>query len=101
TAEAGGPSPIAAIEASSAGNIVLPPVSTAATARPETATGAGTSTAPAPAAAAARNAEYVVQAGDMLLRIAAEHAVDLDELLQANALDARSLIQPGQVLRIP
>ena len=67
--------------------------------------------APSPAAAAppAREAEpapagsgqHVVRRGDTLARIAQRYRVALPDLLTANTLTLRSIIIPGQILRIP
>ncbi|AMB93446.1 LysM peptidoglycan-binding domain-containing protein [Aerococcus sanguinicola] len=43
---------------------------------------------------------YTVQAGDNLYRIAVNHGMTLDQLLQANGLSANSNIAPGTVLRV-
>jgi peptidoglycan endopeptidase LytE len=60
---------------------------------------------PAPAtagsAAAGRAKRYTVQSGDTLSGIASRFGVSLTALLDANHLTATSLIQVGQVLRIP
>ena len=95
TAEAGDPSPAPAIDdASSAAEIALPP--------PEADAGVdGAADEAAEPAAAVAAVEYVVRSGDVLWVIAREHAVELDELLEANALDGEATIHPGQVLRIP
>jgi membrane-bound lytic murein transglycosylase D len=49
----------------------------------------------------AASAEHVVRRGDTLGRIAASYGIRLMDLLSANALTARSIIHPGQVLLIP
>lgn len=43
---------------------------------------------------------YVVQSGDTLLSIALEYGTTVDALLQANGLDERQMIYPGQELVI-
>lgn len=43
---------------------------------------------------------YTVQAGDNLYRIAVNHGMTLDELLQKNGLSANSTIQPGDTLQV-
>lgn len=43
---------------------------------------------------------YTVQAGDSLYRIALNHGMSLDQLLQLNGLSAGSYIAPGMVLRV-
>lgn len=43
---------------------------------------------------------YTVQAGDNLYRIAVNHGMTLDELLQKNGLAANSTIQPGDTLQV-
>ena len=52
-------------------------------------------------AAAIRRATYVVRSGDTLGGIAARRHVGLAALLKANRLSVRSVIHPGQKLRIP
>lgn len=52
---------------------------------------------PAPAA---RPRDYRVRRGDTLSAIAQRHRVRLSELLRWNRIDARALLQPGQVLRL-
>ena len=52
-------------------------------------------------AAAIRRATYVVRSGDTLSSIAAHRHVRLASLLKANRLSLRSVIHPGQRLRIP
>ena len=44
---------------------------------------------------------YTVRSGDTLLRIADRHNVTLDELTEANCINARALILPGDALRVP
>lgn len=56
-------------------------------------------TAPRPVVASDRT--YTVQGGDNLFRIALNHGVGLDALLEANGLTENSFIRPGQVLIIP
>jgi membrane-bound lytic murein transglycosylase D len=48
-----------------------------------------------------RRSTHVVAAGDTLLGIALHYGVRLTELLRANDLDERSVIVPGQRIRIP
>jgi membrane-bound lytic murein transglycosylase D len=57
--------------------------------------------APAEPVARAAADSYVVRRGDTLSAIAARHDVSLSELRTANGLGGRSLIRPGQRLRIP
>ena len=52
-----------------------------------------------PGAAAARS--HVVRRGESLTRIASRYGVGLGDLLSANTLTLKSIIHPGQVLRIP
>jgi LysM repeat protein len=52
-------------------------------------------------AAAIRRATYTVRGGDTLSAIAARRGVTLAALLKANRLSMRSVIHPGQKLRIP
>ncbi|MDW8171640.1 MAG: LysM peptidoglycan-binding domain-containing protein [Anaerolineae bacterium] len=44
---------------------------------------------------------YVVRSGDTLFRISQNNNVRLNDLLAANGLNDRSIIQPGQRLRLP
>ena len=52
-------------------------------------------------AAAIRRATYTVRSGDTLSAIAARRGVTLAALLKTNRLSVRSVIHPGQKLRIP
>jgi LysM repeat protein len=52
-------------------------------------------------AAAIRRATYVVRSGDTLSAIASRKGVSLASLLKTNRLSSRSMIHPGQKLRIP
>jgi len=52
-------------------------------------------------AAAIRRATYTVRGGDTLSAIAARRGVTLAALLKTNRLSTRSVIHPGQKLRIP
>lgn len=54
-----------------------------------------------PRSAGAAEQTYVVQSGDTLGRIAANHAVNLSTLVSANGISNPDLIYPGQVLVIP
>jgi len=45
--------------------------------------------------------EHVVRRGETLERIATRHRVRLADLLTANTLTMKSIIHPGQILRIP
>lgn len=58
-------------------------------------------TFPATAAHAADETEHTVRTGDTVWDIARKYQVSVDAVLQANGLDERALIQPGQVLVIP
>lgn len=49
----------------------------------------------------AGTAAYVVRAGDTLSGIASKHSVTLAALLKTNRLSARSVIYPGQRLKVP
>ena len=51
--------------------------------------------------AAAGQAVHVVRRGDTLTEIAAEYGVPLSDLLAANRLGRKSIIHPGQEIRIP
>ena len=44
---------------------------------------------------------HVVRRGDTLTEIAVEYGVPLSDLLAANRLDRKSVIRPGQEIRIP
>lgn len=55
--------------------------------------------ASAPAASPPR--EYTVQAGDSLWGIGRRHAIDVAALRAQNGLAADTILQPGQVLRLP
>ncbi|MDQ0575117.1 LysM peptidoglycan-binding domain-containing protein [Agromyces albus] len=75
--------------------IVLPPVNgTADAAAPAPAP------APSPPETATEDTHLVVD-GDTLWDIAARNDVGVQELIDANGLDASGIIQPGQALRIP
>ena len=58
--------------------------------------------APDPSAGAPEDTarEHRVRRGDTLSRIARQYGVDLRQLYRLNRLNARSILQPGQVLRI-
>ncbi len=47
------------------------------------------------------NTSHVVRRGDTLTRIAQVYRVRLSDLLRLNRLDMKSMIHPGQVIRIP
>ncbi len=55
----------------------------------------------AEAAAAANVTFYTVKYGDTLSGIAAAHGVSLSTVLQANGLDTKDIIRPGQRIAIP
>ena len=55
----------------------------------------------AEAAAAANVTFYTVKYGDTLSGIAVAHGVSLSTVLQANGLDVRDIIRPGQKIAIP
>ena len=57
--------------------------------------------APTPAPPATDASTHVVGEGDTLWDIAVRNAVSVQELVDANALDASGVIVPGQTLRIP
>ncbi len=71
--------PASALAALLAPDVTLPPVSPAESAVART---------------------YTVQPGDTLSRIAARHGVPLARLFTLNGLDRKSILRPGQVLRI-
>lgn len=77
--------------------IVLPPANGAADAAAPAPTPAPSPTPPE----AASDDTHVVVDGDTLWDIAARNDVDVQELIDANGLDASGIIQPGQALRIP
>ena len=52
------------------------------------------------ASASTAGSSYTVQAGDNLYRIAVNHGMTLDELLQMNGMSAGSSIAPGTVLKV-
>ncbi len=56
--------------------------------------------APADGATASETREHRVRRGDTLSRIARQYGVDLRQLYRLNRLNGRSILQPGQVLRI-
>jgi N-acetylmuramoyl-L-alanine amidase len=56
---------------------------------------------PTLAYAAPNGSRYVVKSGDTLSGIAERQGISLKSLLGANTLSERSLIRPGQVLKIP
>ncbi|MGJ3237480.1 MAG: LysM peptidoglycan-binding domain-containing protein [Anaerolineae bacterium] len=60
-----------------------------------------TPTAPGDTEIVAGECDYVVQGGDNLFRIALNNDVVLADLLAENGLTQASVIQPGQVLRLP
>lgn len=72
--------------------LVLPSGAAAPAAAPTPAT---------PAAPAASGATYTVKAGDSLSGIAQRHNVSLNSLLAANGMTVKSLILPGQSLKLP
>jgi N-acetylmuramoyl-L-alanine amidase len=55
----------------------------------------------AAAAPAATSSSYAVKSGDTLSGIASRFGVSLTRLLQANAMTAKTVIRPGQVLKVP
>ena len=56
-------------------------------------------TTPAPTSASEAQS-YVVRRGDTLSRIASRHGVPLARLFKINGLSAKSILRPGQVLRL-
>ena len=60
--------------------------------------GTPTSAAAAPLAA---SSNYTVKSGDTMSGIASRFGVALKSLLQANAMTAKTVIRPGQVLKVP
>jgi LysM repeat protein len=61
---------------------------------------AATPAAPAPAAPAPSGATYTVKAGDTLSAIASRHGVGLSDLFGWNGLNMRSIIYPGQKIKV-
>jgi LysM repeat protein len=61
--------------------------------------GNDTAQAAAPEAAGAGQT-YTVRPGDTLSRIAARHGVPLAQLFSINGLSGKSVLRPGQVLRL-
>jgi LysM repeat protein len=61
----------------------------------------GTSPTVAPTHLDGPTATYAVQAGDTLSQIAIAHGVTMAALLEANGLVITSVIQPGQMLKVP
>lgn len=59
-----------------------------------------TPSAPAPATPAASGATYTVKAGDTLSAIASKHGVGLSDLFSWNGLNMRSIIYPGQKVKV-
>jgi membrane-bound lytic murein transglycosylase D len=57
-------------------------------------------TAVAPPEASAMPQTYTVRSGDTLSRIAARHGVPLARLFSINGLNGKSVLRPGQVLRL-
>ncbi len=56
---------------------------------------------PAPLAVPAGGLDYEVQAGDTLLAIALHYGMDWPEVAAVNSLDEHTLLQIGQIVRIP
>ena len=63
------------------------------------AAGANPESTPAPPAPAA-DSTYTVRPGDTLSRIAARHGIPLARLFSINGLNGKSVLRPGQVLRL-
>lgn len=61
---------------------------------------AATPAAPAPAAATPAGATYTVKAGDTLSAIASRHGVGLSDVFSWNGLNMRSIIYPGQKIKV-
>jgi LysM repeat protein len=81
-----------------------PPVYTAASPAPATAivpVAATAAVAGAAASVAPGGAEYTIQAGDTLGTIGARYGLNWSVLAAANGLDAYSILEIGQVIRIP
>ncbi|MDE3315114.1 LysM peptidoglycan-binding domain-containing protein [Lacticaseibacillus zeae] len=67
--------------------------------QPSAAASAASTATPSQASTAAANS-YTVKSGDNLYRIATNHGMTLDELLQLNGLSANSSLTPGTVLKV-
>lgn len=76
-----------------------PSISVAAASAPTAKTAAAAPTAKS-TTAAARAREHIVQEGESLWKIARQHKVKVDDLIQLNALEKDRLL-PGMVLRLP
>jgi LysM repeat protein len=74
--------------------------STSTPTKTSTATPTSTPTATSTATPTSTPVIYIVQSGDTLLAIALEYDTTVDALLQANDLDEREMIYPGQELVI-
>lgn len=61
---------------------------------------AATPAAPAPAAPSASGATYTVKPGDTLSAIASKHGVSLSDVFGWNSLNMRSIIYPGQKIKV-
>ena len=61
---------------------------------------AATPAAPAPAPLATSGATYTVKSGDTLSAIASRHGVGLSEIFGWNGLNMRSIIYPGQKIKV-
>jgi LysM repeat protein len=77
------------------------PIATTTTAPAAGQGGGGPTASTGGGAAAAGSATYTVVSGDYLLGIAKKLGVPLQSLLDANGMNANSLITPGQKLKIP
>ncbi|HJV99249.1 MAG TPA: LysM peptidoglycan-binding domain-containing protein [Arthrobacter sp.] len=63
-------------------------------------TPAATPAAPAPAAPSSAGGTYTVKAGDTLSAIASRHGVGLSDIFGWNGLNMRSIIYPGQKIKV-
>ena len=85
--------------------LVIPTSSTVRATRRMASTASGTRATPARPATSPRGTpvrrSYVVQRGDNMFAISQRYNVSLDDLLAANGLTRRSVIKPGQTIRIP
>lgn len=76
------------------------PVATTAPA-PATTTVSTAVTAPAPASVSPAGLDYTIQAGDTLGTIGARYGLTWQQIAAANGLEAYSILEIGQVIRLP
>lgn len=71
-----------------------------ASTQPSTAASAAAASTEMPSQASTAANSYTVKSGDNLYRIATNHGMTLNELLQLNGLSANSSLTPGTVLKV-